>query len=115
MKRYKVHFIWESLEKNLQGLGILGLTYVATNVSQCKLKQAIKDACIALRKNFFKFAKNIRGLTKEIDAKFLSDKYCIQFSDTHVKFEGFSSSRKANKQKAELGKDSAEHDAFPQS
>lgn len=31
--------------------------------------------------------------------KFYQDNVKIQFSDTHVKFEGFSSSRKANKQK----------------
>ena len=36
---------------------------------------------------------------KKSTPKFYQDNIKIQFSDTHVKFEGFSSSRKANKQK----------------
>ena len=70
------------------------------NVSNNVTKQAIKDACNAY-KNFFK------GLTsfprfkskKRSIPKFYQDNIKIQFSDTHVKFEGFSSSRKHNKQK----------------
>ena len=74
------------------------------NVSNNVTKQAIKDACIAY-KNFSKVCKNIEFKSKKKSTpKFYQDNIKIQFSDTHVKFEGFSSSRKANKQKAELGK-----------
>ena len=45
--------------------------------------------------------------------KFYQDNIKIQFRDTHVKFEGFSSSRKANKQKLNWVK-LAEHGRIPQ-
>ena len=44
--------------------------------------------------------------------KFYQDNIKIQFRDTHVKFEGFSSSRKANKQKLNWVK-LAEHGRIP--
>lgn len=69
------------------------------NVSNNVTKQAIKDACTAY-KNFFKGLQRYPKFKskKKSKPKFYQDNVKIQFSDTHVKFEGFSSSRKANKQ-----------------
>ena len=70
------------------------------NVSNNVTKQAIKDACTAY-KNFFKgLQKYPRFKSKKKSMpKFYQDNIKIKFTDTHVKFEGFSSSKKANKQK----------------
>ena len=70
------------------------------NISNNVTKQAIKDACNAY-KNFFKGLKKIPRFKsrKRSMPKFYQDNVKIQFSNTHVKLEGFSSSRKANKQK----------------
>ena len=83
------------------------------NVSNNVTKQAIKDACIAY-KNFFKsLQKHPRFKSKKKSTpKFYQDSIKIQFSDTHVKFEGFSSSRKANKQKLNWVR-LAEHGRIP--
>ena len=83
------------------------------NVSNNVTKQAIKDACIAY-KNFFKsLQKHPRFKSKKKSTpKFYQDNIKIQFSDTHVKFEGFSSSRKANKQKLNWVR-LAEHGRIP--
>ena len=69
------------------------------NVSNNVTKQAIKDACTAY-KNFFKgLQKYPRFKSKKKSMpKFYQDNIKIKFTDTHVKFEGFSSSKKANKQ-----------------
>ena len=70
------------------------------NISNNVTKQAIKDACTAY-KNFFKgLQKFPRSKSRKRSMpKFYQDNVKIQFSNTHVKLEGFSSSRKANKQK----------------
>ena len=70
------------------------------NISNNVTKQAIKDACNAYR-NFFKgFQKYPRFKSKKkATPKFYQDNIKIQFTDTHVKFEGFASSKKKNKQK----------------
>ena len=72
------------------------LQTISNNVT----KQAIKDACNAY-KNFFKGLQNYPRFKskKQSMPKFYQDNVKIQFTDTHVKFEGFSASRKANKQK----------------
>ena len=72
------------------------LQKVSNNVT----KQAIKDACNAY-KNFFKGLQNYPKFKskKKSMPKFYQDNIKIQFSNTHVKFEGFSAGRKANKQK----------------
>lgn len=85
------------------------LRKVSNNVT----KQAIKDACTAY-KNFF---KGLRGhpkfkSKKKLKPKFYQDNVKIQFSNTHVKFEGFSSSKKANKQKLNWVR-LAEHGRIP--
>jgi len=70
------------------------------NVSNNVTKQAIKDACTAY-KNFFKGLQKyprFKSRKKSIP-KFYQDNIKIQFADTHVKLEGFSSSKKKNKQK----------------
>ena len=70
------------------------------DISNNVTKQAIKDACNAY-KNFFKgLRKYPRYKTKKRSMpKFYQDNIKLKFTDTHVKLEGFSSSRKANKQK----------------
>ena len=83
------------------------------NVSNNVTKQAIKDACNAY-KNFFKgLQKYPRFKSKKKSMpKFYQDNIKIQFSDTHVKFEGFSVGRKANKQKLNWVR-LAEHGRIP--
>ena len=70
------------------------------NISNNVTKQAIKDACTAY-KNFFRGLQKFPRFKskKRSIPKFYQDNVKIRFSNTHVKFEGFSSSRKANKQK----------------
>lgn len=70
------------------------------NISNNVTKQAIKDACTAY-KNFFKGLQRYPRFKskKKSMPKFYQDNIKIQFSETHVRFEKFSSSRKANKQK----------------
>ncbi|MCR4781512.1 MAG: transposase [Lachnospiraceae bacterium] len=83
------------------------------NVSNNVTKQAIKDACAAY-KNFFKgLQKYPRFKSKKSSMpKFYQDNIKIKFTDTHVKFEGFSSSKKANKQKLNWVR-LAEHGRIP--
>ncbi len=83
------------------------------NMSNNVTKQAIKDACNAY-KNFFKGLQKyplFRSKKKSIP-KFYQDTIKIKFRDTHVKLEGFSSSRKANKQKLNWVR-LAEHGRIP--
>ena len=83
------------------------------NVSNNVTKQAIKDACSAY-KNFFKGLQRYPRFKakKKSMPKFYQDNIKIQFRDTHVKFEGFSFNRKANKQKLNWVK-LAEHGRIP--
>ncbi len=70
------------------------------NISNNVTKQAIKDACEAYR-NFFKgYTKFPRFKSRKHSVpKFYQDNVKIQFTDTHVKVEGFATSKKKNKQK----------------
>ena len=83
------------------------------NISNNVTKQAIKDACTAY-KNFFKGLQKFPRFKsqKRSMPKFYQDNVKIQFSNPHVKFEGFSSSRKANKQKMNWVR-LAEHGRIP--
>ena len=83
------------------------------SVSNNVTKQAIKDACNAY-KNFFKGLQKHPCFKskKKSRPKFYQDNIKIQFSDTHVKFEGFSSSKKQNKQKLNWVR-LAEHGRIP--
>ena len=70
------------------------------SVSNNVTKQAIKDACNAYR-NFFKGLQKYPKFKskKKSVSKFYQDNIKIRFTETHVKLEGFSSSKKKNKQK----------------
>lgn len=83
------------------------------NVSNNVTKQAIKDACTAY-KNFFKGLQKYPRFKskKKSTPKFYQSTDKIKFSDTHVKFEGFSSSKKSNKQKLNWVR-LAEHGRIP--
>jgi putative transposase len=69
------------------------------NISNNVTKQAIKDCCIAYRRFFKHQAKYPKFKSKKHDnPKFYQDNIKIQFTSTHVKFEGLSISKKKNKQ-----------------
>lgn len=72
------------------------LNEISNNVT----KQAIKDACNAYKRFFKGYSKfpNFKS-RKYSTPSFYQDNIKIQFTDTHVKVEGFSSSKKKNKQK----------------
>ena len=70
------------------------------DVSNNVAKQAIKDACDAYKKFFKKLAKFPKFKSrKKSTPSFYQDSLSIPFSETHVKVEGFATSRKKNKQK----------------
>lgn len=72
------------------------LNEVSNNVT----KQAIKDACGAYKRFFKGQCKYPKFKSRKHSAlSFYQDNLKIQFTDTHVKVEGFSMSRKRNKQK----------------
>lgn len=72
------------------------LNEVSNNVT----KQAIKDACNTYKRFFNGLCKypKFKSRKKSIPS-FYQDNIKIQFTDTHVKVEGFSMSKKKNKQK----------------
>lgn len=82
-------------------------------ISSNVVKQAIKDAGSAY-KNFFKGIQKYPKFKskKKSRPKFYQDNTKIRFSETHVKFEKFSSSKKPNKQKLNWVK-LAEHGRIP--
>jgi putative transposase len=70
------------------------------NISNNVTKQAIKDACNSY-KRFFKGQSKFPKFKskKKSTPSFYQDNIKIKFSETHVKVEGFSVSKKQNKQK----------------
>ncbi|MCB2291893.1 transposase [Clostridium sp. CS001] len=71
------------------------LSTVSNNVA----KQAIKDCCNSYKRFFKGKAKFPRFKSKKKSKpEFYQDNMKIQFTETHVKFEGFSESKKKNKQ-----------------
>jgi len=73
----------------------LWLESVSNNVT----KQAIKDACIAYKRFFEHKSKHPKFKSRKRSIpKFFQDPVKIKFTETHVKVEGFSSSKKKNKQ-----------------
>ena len=76
--------------------GYKWLNKISNNV----VKQAIKDACNSY-KRFFKGQSKYPKFKNKKNSKqsFYQDNVAIQFTDTHVKIEGFATSRKKNKQK----------------
>ena len=72
------------------------LNEISNNVT----KQAIKDACNAYKKFFKRQCKYPKFKSKKRSTlSFYQDNVKIQFTNTHVKVEKFSMSRKQNKQK----------------
>ena len=72
------------------------LNEVSNNVT----KQAIKDACNAYKRFFKGYSKFPKFKSRKFSVpSFYQDNVKIQFSDTHVKVEGFATSKKKNKQK----------------
>ena len=72
------------------------LNEISNNVT----KQAIKDACSAYKKFFKGQCKFPKFKSRKYSTpSFYQDNVKIQFTDTHVKVEGFSMSKKQNKQK----------------
>lgn len=70
------------------------------NVSNNVTKQAIKDACNAYKRFFKGLSKYPKFKSKKKSTpSFYQDNVKIKFSETHVKVEGFASSKKSNKQK----------------
>lgn len=85
------------------------LNYVSNNVT----KQAIKDACEAYRDFFKGYTKFPRFKSKKHSVpKFYQDNVKIQFTNTHVKIEGFATSKRKNKQKLNWIR-LAEHGSIP--
>ena len=83
------------------------------NISNNVTKQAIKDACDSYKKFFKGYSKFPRFKSKRKSTpSFYQDNYKIKFSDTHIKVEGFSSSKKQNKQKLNWIR-LAEHNRIP--
>ena len=85
------------------------------NVSNNVTKQAMKDACDAYKRFFKGLAKFPKFKSrKHATPSFYQDNVKIQFTDTHVKAEGFADSKKKNKQKLNWIK-LAEHGRIPTS
>lgn len=70
------------------------------NVSNDAMKQSIKDACDAYKKFFKHQAGFLKFKSRKFSVpSFYQDNVKIRFTETHVKVEGFASSKKKNKQK----------------
>ena len=70
------------------------------NISNNVTKQAIKDACNSYKRFFKGLSKYPKFKSKKRSKpSFYQDNVAIKFTDTHVKIEGFATSRKKNKQK----------------
>ena len=83
------------------------------DVSNNVTKQAIKDCCNAFKRFFKGIAKYPDFKSKKHSPpKFYQDNIKIQFTDTHVKFEGLATSTKKNKQKLNWIR-LAEHNRIP--
>ena len=83
------------------------------DVSNNVTKQAIKDACDAYKKFFKGLAKFPKFKSrKKSTPSFYQDNVKIQFSETHVKVEGFAASKKKNKQRLNWIR-RAEHNRIP--
>ena len=70
------------------------------DISNNVTKRAIKDACNAYKRFFRGLAKFPKFKSKKRSTpSFYQDNVKVQFTDTHMKVEGFSVSKKKNKQK----------------
>ena len=85
------------------------LNKISNNVT----KQAIKDACNAYKRFFNGYSKVPKFKSrKKSTPSFYQDNVKIQFSDTHLKVEGFTTSKKKDKQKLNWIR-LAEHNRIP--
>ena len=85
------------------------LNEISNNVT----KQAIKDACDAYKKFFKGYSKFPKFKSRKFSKpSFYQDNVKIKFTDTHVKVEGFATSKKKNKQKLNWIR-LAEHNRIP--
>ena len=85
------------------------LNEISNNVT----KQAIKDACNAYKRFFKGYSKFPKFKSRKFSTpSFYQDNVKIQFSDTHVKLEGFTTSKRKNKQKINWIR-LAEHNRIP--
>ena len=83
------------------------------NISNNVTKQAIKDACEAYKRFFKGYSRFPKFKSRKHSIpSFYQDNVKIQFTGTHVKVEGFSSSKKKNKQKLNWIR-LAEHGCIP--
>ena len=83
------------------------------DISNNVTKQAIKDTCNAYKRFFKGYSKIPRFKSKKHSVlSFYQDNVKIQFTDTHVKIEGFATSQKKNKQKLNYVK-LVEHGRIP--
>lgn len=70
------------------------------DISNNVTKQAVKDACDAYKRFFKGFSKFPKFKSRKFSApSFYQDNVKIKFTDTHVKMEGFSDSKKKNRQR----------------
>lgn len=70
------------------------------DVSSNVIKQAIKDACDAYKKFFKGYSRFPKFKSSKYSTpSFYQDNVKIKFTNTHVKVEGFASSKKKNKQR----------------
>ena len=82
-------------------------------ISNDVMKQSIKDACNAYKRFFKGYSKFPKFKSrKRSTPSFYQDNVKIKFTDTHVKVEGFATSRKKNKQKLNWIR-LAEHNRVP--
>lgn len=85
------------------------LNKISNNVT----KQAIKDACNAYKRFFKGYSKFPKFKSRKFSKpSFYQDNVKIKFTDTHVKVEGFATSKKKNKQKLNWIR-LAEYDRIP--
>ena len=83
------------------------------DISNNVTKQAIKDACDSYRRFFKGYSKFPKFKSKKKSKpSFYQDNVKIKFTNTHVKLEGFATSKKKNKQKLNWIR-LAEKDRFP--
>ena len=87
--------------------------YWLNEISNNVTKQAIKDACNAYKRFFKGYSKFPKFKSRKFSTpSFYQDNVKIQFSDTHVKVEGFATSKRKNKQKINWIR-LAEHNRIP--
>ena len=85
------------------------LNEISNNVT----KQAIKDACVAYKRFFKGYSRFPKFKSRKYSVpSFYQDNVKIKFSDTHVKVEGFTTSKRKNRQKLNWVR-LAEHNRIP--